>query len=1076
MAEENVLAKFNLRRKLKPKKSTQVKIRLPVKVQTILIDKRDSGYNRLELKMRILEGKVPKKLVKIKKKDVRKPVLPIKIKGKIKSKIKLGKKITEGTITNLEDRAENREDIAEDLIEIDKKLLEVRLPEVEPKVLLRASSYFMNNREFFINFINSLFEPYRKDILTDTTTVSCDNKNIDFALLTHQKIVRDYINNYTPYRGLLLYHGLGSGKTCSSIAIAEGLKSEKQVIIMTPASLKTNYIEELKKCGDSLYRYKQFWEFIKIEEDSPLEEAVSRAFSLPVRFIKKHGGAWVVDSRKPPNFAELSQDEKESLDGQINKMIQSKYRFINYNGLRETHLNALTRGGRIKNPFKNKIIIIDEAHNFVSRIVNKIGRKSSLSLTLYKWLKDAENSRIVFLTGTPIINYPNELGVLFNMLRGNIKTYNILLNIKTKSKIDQAFFEKIFRNEGFGLIDFIKYNASSKRLIITRNPFGFINKHKGENYEGVGLNEQGNLIEKSLFVKLKRILKKKDILIEKVEIENFSALPDTLDGFKTFFIDNDGKMKNINLFKRRILGLTSYYRSAHEGLLPSYDPRENLIVEKIPMSLYQLGIYEEARQNEREQAKKSAKRRKLQLKKADGIYQDTGSTYRIFSRLFCNFVFPSEIKRPLPQRNSDITDSITQKMNEELLDNGSLEAQLENIDGRFTSEDIDKMREEREDKIDNTYEKRIENALRDLKINGESFLSKEGLKTYSPKFLRMLENIEKNSGLHLIYSQFRTLEGIGILKLILEQNGFVEFKIKKRGIVWEIINPEKLGKPSFVLYTGTETSEEKEILRNIFNNDWDKVPVNIVEQISQISTNNSHGEIIKVFMITAAGAEGISLKNVRHVHITEPYWHPVRIEQVIGRARRICSHHTLPADERNVTVFLYLMTFSEEFIKEDKLSIELRLHDTSRLDKKTPLTSDEALYEISNIKESINKQLLKAVKESSMDCFLYAKVGGKEKLKCFSIGAPNPDLFLYPPSISETETDKAAELNVKKIKWKARIINIKKIKYAYRINKTDPSDIKHEIYDLESYKLGTPLLKGYLIIGENEKPKGVKWV
>ena len=56
------------------------------------------------------------------------------------------------------------------------------------------------------------------------------------------------------------------------------------------------------------------------------------------------------------------------------------------------------------------------------------------------------------------------------------------------------------------------------------------------------------------------------------------------------------------------------------------------------------------------------------------------------------------------------------------------------------------------------------------------------------------------------------------------------------------------------------------------------------------------------------------------------------------------------------------------------------------------------------------------------------------------------------------------------------IINIKKIKYAYRINKTDPSDIKHEIYDLESYKLGTPLLKGYLIIGENEKPKGVKWV
>ena len=81
--------------------------------------------------------------------------LPIKVKGKIKKgKIKLGKKITEGTVPVLGDRVENREEIAEDLIEINKRTLDVRLPTVEPKVLLRASSYFMNNREFFINFIN----------------------------------------------------------------------------------------------------------------------------------------------------------------------------------------------------------------------------------------------------------------------------------------------------------------------------------------------------------------------------------------------------------------------------------------------------------------------------------------------------------------------------------------------------------------------------------------------------------------------------------------------------------------------------------------------------------------------------------------------------------------------------------------------------------------------------------------------------------------------------------------------------------------------------------------------------------
>ena len=39
------------------------------------------------------------------------------------------------------------------------------------------------------------------------------------------------------------------------------------------------------------------------------------------------------------------------------------------------------------------------------------------------YILSANNCRVVFLTGTPIINYPNEIGVLFNMLRGYIKTF-----------------------------------------------------------------------------------------------------------------------------------------------------------------------------------------------------------------------------------------------------------------------------------------------------------------------------------------------------------------------------------------------------------------------------------------------------------------------------------------------------------------------------------------------------------------------------------------------------------------------------------------------------------------------------
>ena len=65
-------------------------------------------------------------------------------------------------------------------------------------------------------------------------------------------------------------------------------------------------------------------------------------------------------------------------------------------------------------------------------------------------------------------------------------------------------------------------------------------------------------------------------------------------------------------------------------------------------------------------------------------------------------------------------------------------------------------------------------------------------------------------------------------------------------------------------------------------------------------------------MITSSGSEGITLKNTRFVHIIEPYWHPVRTDQVIGRARRICSHQDLPEQYKTVEVFMYLMTFTHE--------------------------------------------------------------------------------------------------------------------------------------------------------------------
>ncbi len=59
----------------------------------------------------------------------------------------------------------------------------------------------------------------------------------------------------------------------------------------------------------------------------------------------------------------------------------------------------------------------------------------SLALILYEFLLNADNCRVVLLTGTPIINYPNEIGILFNILRGYIKTWKFTLITESNKKL-----------------------------------------------------------------------------------------------------------------------------------------------------------------------------------------------------------------------------------------------------------------------------------------------------------------------------------------------------------------------------------------------------------------------------------------------------------------------------------------------------------------------------------------------------------------------------------------------------------------------------------------------------------------
>jgi hypothetical protein len=1175
----------------------------------VIVDQTDRGFDRASLLERLKVSKVSKVSVKplieeVEESKTVEPVLPKQVKRAKKVKLPL---IIEGDEGEVEEAPKKQklliegdegeqegEEIqqfvpvekpkkvgrqtkkvekgiavlgAETVLDLGNETITRRLPKKSPPIIIKVPSYYMNNREIFVNFINSLFEPYRQELQSDKSKISCDdigNTGSDFSLLTHQKIVRDYMNLYTPYRGLLLYHGLGSGKTCTSIAIAEGMKDAKRVIIMTPASLRANYIEELKKCGDLLYKRNQFWEWISTDTNPEAASPMSAILNLPLEFIRRHRGAWFINITKKTNYEDLSDVDKMTLEAQLNEMIKSKYTFINYNGLRAKKLQELT-GNFTRNLFDDAAVVIDEAHNLISRIVNKIKKEKvipenkkgekehlplNLSTKLYELLMSARNARIVLLTGTPVINYPNEFGILFNILRGYIKTWKITINVqeskqKNKSvKIDKNALQEMLL--GVKSLDYLDYSPSSNILTITRNPFGFSNKIKVDSgYQGVTNAkklENGEtaidteyLSDDDFERRIISILDRNGITVvpQGIDIKNKKALPDTFDLFEAQYIDSTTKkIKNIDALKRRIVGLSSYFRSAQENLLPRYNKTLGVDyhIVRIPMSNYQFGVYESARREERLSEKKKPKQTVGEL------YEDSSSTYRIFSRLYCNFVMP---ERPIPLKKSGKGNAQRFEVNIEGMSKEEIERMIKgNVYGRLiegasknpnmlifermkppeieqslgskskkaAAEDeeegegsmselfkLARREEAKQDVVDDQegevegdqilemiggidYKERLDRALKYIEDHSNDFLTPEALLTYSPKFLNMLENIDQPEyqGLHLVYSQFRTMEGIGIFSLVLNKNGFARFKIKKSSSgVWTIdSNEADQGKPTYALYTGTETSEEKEMLRHIYNGEWDQIPESISIDLNKIAKNNNMGEIIKVFMITSSGSEGINLRNTRYVHIMEPYWHPVRSEQVIGRARRICSHKALPLALQTVEVFVYLMIFTPEQLKSDD-AIELKRKDLSKAEPHVPMTSDQYLYEISEIKANLTAQLTEAVKESAFDCYIYSNG------KCVNFGDPTKDKFSYVPDYSDQQNDTTVQANKEMIQWTGKPLRLNGVDYVYRrISKKllniydkpsyeaallDPSIIPLQIGTLEKNDAGEDVFKQLVV-------------
>ncbi len=244
----------------------------------------------------------------------------------------------------------------------------------------------------------------------------------------------------------------------------------------------------------------------------------------------------------------------------------------------------------------------------------------------------------------------------------------------------------------------------------------------------------------------------------------------------------------------------------------------------------------------------------------------------------------------------------------------------------------------------------------------------KNLTRFSPKFEKMIDNIKKHEGqLGVVYSEFVSGEGLKLFTMALEA--------KENYTYWEKNNTDfsadeydiKLNKSkkssknkTYALITGDIVFTERQHIINIFN-----------------GKDNIDGDIISLLLISKSGAEGLNLKNVRHIHIMEPFWNYARIEQVIARGVRFHSHTLLDKKNQNVQPYIYISTYPTSFNKK-------------MIKEKT---TDEELWHSSLVGKKLINDFEISMIETSIDCSInYENLSDeiKQKFKC-KLCSPNND-------------------------------------------------------------------------------------
>lgn len=667
--------------------------------------------------------------------------------------------------------------------------------------------------------------------------------NEEFELMPHQNFVKNFMSYDTPYNSLLLYHGLGSGKTCSAIGISEEyrkymkqLGKKKSIIIVASPNVQDNFKSQL-------------FNEAKLEEKD---------------------GLWTMNTCTGKNLLqEVNPTTSEGIRKsyivkEIQKLISFSYSFMGYTQFSNYISNninieiagltkkqrAKMRIKKIKALFNNRLIIIDEVHNLRMTKDNSESNLKSAEV-LMEMIKYSENVKLLLLSATPMYNSHEEIIWLSNIMSLN--------DDKEPLKISDVF-------SGSG-----KFKEGGEELL-TRKLTGYVSYVRGENPYTFPV----------------RIYAKHSDYLDYTFVEPKYQL-------------------NTKKIKERVEYVPVFYND---------------------IGAYQKDVYF------------------LLMRNMDKLMKELYDAMNKEVRLFENM---DSFGYTLLQRPLEMLNMVYPNDEFDDLKGGELENLMGTVQKMVGKSGLMNIMKYKEERLESDEEEQQNIKVRTkFEYKTEKYgkiFSEAELHKYSAKMSNVCKILKNTEGIILIYSQYID-GGVVPMALALEEMGFTRYsshrnmksllKESPEPIDFRTMKTKKehsgaFNKAKYVMITGDKNYSR--------TNDADIKYLN--------SADNMDGKNVKVVLISKAAAEGIDFKNIRQIHILDPWYNMNRIEQIIGRGVRNLSHCGLPFEKRNVEIFLHATNLENE--------VE---------------AADAYIYRVAEKKSVKIGKITRLLKENSVDCLL----------------------------------------------------------------------------------------------------------